>query len=461
MKPTSLEIIETLKKAGHQAYWAGGCVRDMLLGIEPKDFDIVTSAKPDQIEDLLQHTVPIGKKFGVILAIKNGHHFEIATFRSDAGYSDGRRPDAVEFTSAQEDAKRRDFTINAMFYDPAADQVIDYVDGQADLRDRLIRFIGDPETRIQEDHLRILRAVRFKNSYDMQYHPDTYAAIKKHAHLITNISQERIRDELNKMILGQNPGQAFEELFEIGVLDLIIPELTQLKGLAQPLQYHQEGDVWDHSIRALEALTDEENDPNPLREKPPDLALKWATFMHDIGKYETFSQDEKRIRYDGHAEKGADTAAIILSRLNFPRKTIDKVHWLIEHHMMIVPLFEMPDGRRRHWFLQPWFEDLLEVYRADAMGIEPMDLSLYQKLLKMYRHEIAKLKLMPKKLIDGKEVMKILNLKPGAQVGKILKEIREKQLHGDIKTVKDAKQYLLSLKNQQNPAQTPDQNPAD
>lgn len=176
------------------------------------------------------------------------------------------------------------------------------------MKDKLIRFIGDPEERIKEDHLRILRAVRFKNTYDMQYHPDTYQAIKKHVKLITKISTERVSDELNKMIMGDNPGQSFEELFEIGALELLIPELCKLKGLAQPLMYHQEGDVWDHSIRALESLTKEEGDPNPLPAEPPSLTLKWATFLHDIGKYDTFAIDDERIRYDKHAEEGSEIA---------------------------------------------------------------------------------------------------------------------------------------------------------
>lgn len=446
VKATSIEIIEILKKAGHQAYWAGGCVRDMLLGTEPKDFDIVTSAKPDEIEELLEHTIPIGKEFGVILAIKNGHHFEIATFRSDSGYSDGRRPDAVEFTSAEEDAKRRDFTINAIFYDPTADKIYDFVNGQKDMEEKLVRFIGEPEDRIKEDHLRILRAVRFKNNFDMQYHPDTYQAIKKHVRLIENISKERVADELNKMIMGNTPGRAFEELFEIGALEILIPELCKLKGLAQPLQYHQEGDVWDHSVRALNSLTQEEGDPNPLPEMPPTLALKWATFMHDIGKYETFSQDDERIRYNGHPEVGADLARKILNRLKFPKKIIDRVDWLIRHHMMVVPLFEMTAGRRRHWFLQPGFEELLEVYRADALGIIPTDLSAYEKMKKLYLHEIAKLKLMPKTLISGEDVMKILKLKEGERVGEVLKDIREKQLDGELKNKKDARAYLEKLR---------------
>lgn len=442
MKTTSLQIIEILKKAGHEAYWAGGCVRDMLLGIQPKDFDIVTSAKPDEIEQILEHTIPIGKKFGVILAIKNGHNFEIATFRSDAGYSDGRRPDAVQFTNAKEDALRRDFTINGMFFDPTTDAIMDYVGGQIDMRDKLIRFIGDPETRIKEDHLRILRAVRFKNAFGFQYHPETYQAIKKHVKLIKNISRERIADELNKMIMSNKPGQAFEDLFEIGALEILIPELCKLKGLAQPLIYHQEGDVWDHSLRALGSLTDEDADPNPLPAEPPSLALKWATLLHDIGKYETFAQDQERIRYDHHAEVGSETAKKILTQLKFPKKTIDRVYWLIRHHMMIVPLVEMPDGRRRHWFLQPGFEELLELTRADSVGTTPLDLGLYEKLKKLHRHEIAKLKLMPKQLLSGEEIMKILGIEEGEKIGKIIKDLREKQLDGKLKTKKEAKKYI-------------------
>ncbi len=444
VKSTSLEIIEDLKKAGYEAYWAGGCVRDMLLGIQPKDFDIVTSAKPEEIEKILEHTIPIGKKFGVILAIKNGHHFEIATFRSDAGYSDGRRPDAVEFTNAKEDALRRDFTINAMFFDPSTNKIFDYVDGQIDLRDRLIRFIGNPEERIKEDHLRILRAVRFKNAFDFQYHPDTYQAIKKHVHLIENISRERIADELNKMIMSQNPGQGFEELFEIGALEILIPELCKLKGLAQPLMYHQEGDVWDHSLKALNSLTDEASDPDPLPANPASLTLKWATLFHDIGKYETFSQDQKRIRYDHHAEVGSEIAKTILTRLNFPKKMIDRVFWLIRHHMMIVPLIEMPDGRRRHWFLEPGFEELLELNRADTVGTKPLDLELYLKLKKLYRHEIAKLKQMPVNLLTGEEIMNICKLPEGEKVGEIIKELREKQLSHELKTKAEAKKFLQS-----------------
>ncbi|MBI4975061.1 CCA tRNA nucleotidyltransferase [Candidatus Peregrinibacteria bacterium] len=443
MKVTSIEIIETLKKAGHEAYWAGGCVRDMLLGIQPKDFDIVTSAKPDEIERLIKRTIPIGKKFGVVLAIQNNHTFEIATFRSDSGYSDGRRPDAIEFTDAKKDAMRRDFTINAMFYDPLEDKIIDYVGGQKDMEDKLIRFIGNAEERIKEDHLRILRAVRFKNNFGMQYHPETYRWICKHVKLIKKISAERIQDELNKIISGKNAGKAFEELFETGILNLIIPELCKLKGLAQPLQYHQEGDVWDHTVKALDALTDEAMDPDPLPAKEPSIALRWAILLHDIGKYDTFSIDRKRIRYDQHAEVGADISKKILTRLKFPKKTVDMVEWLVRHHMMMMPLVKMADHRKRHWFLMPGFEDLLEVYRTDALGTNPTDLSLYEEIKKEYRHEIAKLKLMPKQLIKGEDIMKLLNIKAGKKIGKILADIREKQLSNKLKNKKETRKYVL------------------
>ncbi len=445
MKSTSVEIIEILRKAGHKAYWAGGCVRDILLGKKPHDFDIVTSAKPNEIEKLLEHTIPIGKKFGVILAIKNSYSFEIATFRSDSGYSDGRRPDAVLFTTAEEDAKRRDFTINGMFYDPITDKVFDFVGAKKDLQEKLIRFIGEPETRIKEDYLRILRAVRFKNAFNFQYHPDTYKAIKKNAHLVKKISKERVRDELNKIIMEDKPGQAFEELYELGILQHIIPELVKLKGLAQPLIYHTEGDVWDHTLKSINSLREEEIDPNPLREKLPDLALNWAILFHDIGKYDTFDVDD-RIRYNKHSEIGAEIAEKIMLRLKFPQKIIHKTSWLIEKHMLLYPLFDMPKKRRLHWYLENYFEDLLEVFRCDAMGIEPVDLSIYHEIYREYKNEIAKLKLLPKKIIDGNTVMKILNIKASNLVGEILKDIHEKQIEGEIKTNKDAKEYLKKFK---------------
>ncbi len=301
MHITAIDLVKTLHKAGFQAYFAGGCVRDMLMGNAPKDIDIVTDALPDELEELFEHTIPIGKQFGVIIVVQNGHHFEIATFRSDSGYSDGRRPDAVTFTTAENDAKRRDFTINGMFYDPIAEKYLDYINGLKDLKAKLIRFIGNADERIQEDHLRLLRAIRFRNQFDFQYEPDTYEAVKKYAPLILEkVSKERIRDELNKMIMDKTlPSMAFEDMSHLGILELIIPELEKLRGCAQPMKFHKEGDVWTHTMAALDSL-------------PPDASLlaRWATLLHDIGKPDTFELKE-RIRFNSHASMGAKIAGKI------------------------------------------------------------------------------------------------------------------------------------------------------
>ncbi|MFC1655853.1 CCA tRNA nucleotidyltransferase [Patescibacteria group bacterium] len=434
MKPTSIRIIEKLKKAGYDAYWAGGCVRDILLGHKPKDYDIVTSAKPDEVEKLLDNTKPVGKEFGVILVIEDKHAFEVATFRADQSYTDGRRPDKICFTDAGEDAKRRDFTINGMFYDPLNDEIIDCVGGQKDLDAELIRFIGDPHKRIQEDHLRILRAVRFKNQFNFQYHPDTYEALEKHAHLANKVSAERVGDELNKMIEGSNPAQAIEDLSEIGILEHIIPELEALRGVPQPREFHQEGDVWDHSLRALEKC-----DAHAARD------VKWASLLHDIGKPDTFQLAE-RIRYNGHVERGREIAHDICTRLKFPKRDREEIKWLIEHHMMVVPLIEMTDGQARKWFLKENFLNLMQVFEADSKGIIPTDLSAYDQIMERYRKLMKEMPHKPKPLLDGKEIMKILDLQSGEEVGKIVDELEGKQLSGEFKTKKDALTWIKSLK---------------
>jgi poly(A) polymerase len=253
----------------------------------------------------------------------------VATFRSDSGYSDGRRPDAVTFTSAEEDAKRRDFTINGLFYDPLKGEIYDYVEGQADLKERMVRFIGNPHQRIQEDHLRILRAVRLKNTLQFQYHPDTYRAVVEYHGLVSRISGERVRDELNKIMLSEQAVEAWEDLLETGMLEVLLPEVYAMKGVAQPYQYHHEGDVWEHAKESLQSLS-----------KYASLNLRWATFLHDVGKPVTFRLKE-RIRFDHHAQEGAKIAEKILRRLNFPRKDIHHIGWLIEHHMMLNQLLEL------------------------------------------------------------------------------------------------------------------------
>ncbi len=434
MEVTARKIVSILKKSGFEAYWAGGCVRDILLGIKPKDIDIVTSAKPDEIEAIFEHTIPIGKQFGVIKTIMNDHHYEIATFRSDAGYSDGRRPDAIIFSDAKEDALRRDFTINGMFYDPLADEIHDLVNGQKDLQAKLIRFIGQPEKRILEDHLRLLRAVRFRNQFDFQYHPDTYQAVREHAGLIADkVSKERIRDEINKMLLDKTlPSMSFEDMSHLGILELIMPELENLRGCAQPAQYHQEGDVWTHTMKAIDSLPEDAN-----------LITRWATLLHDIGKPETFKLQE-RIRFDSHASVSADIARKILRRLKFGNSFIKDVAWCIEHHMMMVPLVEMNQGRKMHWFLNPQFKNLLGLMEADAKGTEPSDLSLYQSIKNLYLKATKRRNKLPEPLLNGHEIMDILGREPGPYLTDIKAELVELQLERKIRNKQGAKKWLQS-----------------
>ncbi len=414
----------------------------MLLGVKPKDFDIVTSAKPEEIEALLERTIPIGKEFGVILAIQDGHHFEVATFRSDSSYSDGRRPDAVIFTSAKEDALRRDFTINGMFYDPITDQILDYVDGQKDLEMRLIRFIGNPAERIMEDHLRILRAIRLKNVLNFQYDPETYQALLKHASLLVDrISAERVRNELNKIIVSPYAVNAFQDMEDTGVLKILLPELQEMKGVAQPYQYHQEGDVWNHAMQSLAWLAAQVAEQETQRLDPQlPLALRCALLLHDVGKTKTFSVQE-RIRFDHHDAASRDIARKLLTRLHFDNKLIDEVCWLVEHHMTVVPLLQMPKGRQIHWFHQPYFKNLLKLFEADCRGTTPQHLDLFDRIKKLYHETIEMMPKLPDPLLHGEDLMEALKLKPGKQVGELLQHIREKQLAGELKTKEEAVEW--------------------
>lgn len=454
MQLTARSIVETLQSRGFQAYWAGGCVRDMLLGITPKDFDIATSATPEEIEALgkegiFEKTIPVGKQFGVMIVVVDGHHFEIATFRSDADSSDGRRPDAVIFTTAEEDARRRDFTINAMFYDPLTDTIYDYVDGQKDLDAKLIRFIGDPEKRITEDYLRILRAIRMKNTFQFQYHPETYRAVKKYAKHATEISAERITDELNKMILSPHPRRAFEEMEDTGVLQLLMPEMVAMKGVAQPHQYHHEGDVWEHAMRSIEALRKEKSHTltadAPISTTPiPSLEVHWAVIFHDIGKPDTFQHEEDRIHFNHHASRSAEIAMDIMKRLKFPRRMTEHVEWLTRHHMMMQQLVEMPQHKRLQWFHHPLFLELMEVFYADAAGTEPGDFELYQQILELYRSDLRDMPHPPEPLLSGDEIMQLTGLKTGPRIGELVHALHEQQLAKSITTREQAVEWVTS-----------------
>ncbi|MCL5093997.1 MAG: CCA tRNA nucleotidyltransferase [Patescibacteria group bacterium] len=432
MQKTSIKIVKKLREAGYEAYWAGGSVRDILMGREPKDYDIVTSARPHEIEKLLKYTIPVGKKFGVILAVVGEHHFEIATFRSDAAYTDGRRPDAVYFKTAKEDALRRDFTINGMFYDLLKKEVLDYVGGQEDLKKKILRFIGNPDERIKEDNLRILRAIRFKNALEFYYAPKTFQAIRKNAKLIINVSAERIKEELDKILKLKGRETAVRELEAAGILKMILPELLELKGVRQPEKYHKEGDVYEHTLESIANLPEKVSGE-----------LAWAILLHDIGKADTFKVKD-RIRFDGHAEVGAEIADKIMRRLKFSNTERQHIIWLIHHHMILGNIPKAKPNRQAFWFHQPLFPELLELLKADALGSKPKDLSLYNKLkaLEEKKHKILP---KPKRLLTGNQVMRIFKIPEGPEVGRLLDEIHEAQLDHKIETKEEAIEFAKKL----------------
>lgn len=430
-------IVKKLQSHGFKAYFAGGAVRDMLLEKKFGDIDIATSATPDEIEALFVRTYPIGKQFGVILVTEGQHHFEVATFRSDSGTSDGRRPEYIIYTSPEEDARRRDFTINGMFYDPTTDEVLDYVGGKSDLAEKVIRFIGDPQARIEEDHLRLLRAVRFAHQICGQYEPQTYAAIKKNAGLIATVSGERIREELTKMLLLPTRSACFEDLQDLGLLPMILPEVAELKGVAQPSLYHKEGSVWIHAMRSIDSLKGKD---------ATDVSLLWAVLLHDCGKPATFHV-EGHIRFDGHAKLSAEMSGDALERLKFPRAEKEKICWAIEHHMSLQALIDKNTSllRKIHWVTHPWYYFLLRLHLADARGALPRTQGMYPEL--MQERKIIK-QTIPKrlpKLISGEEVMSLLHLDRGPRVGEALSKIREWQLLGEVKTKKEVIEKLLKI----------------
>lgn len=435
MQQTSLKIIKKLRQVGFQAYWAGGCVRDYLLGLNPKDFDIATSAKPEEIEKLLAKTLAVGKQFGVIIAVEGKNQFEIATFRGEKGYSDRRRPDQVFWSNAEKDAQRRDFTINGMFYDPIKKKVLDYVGGQEDLKKKIIRFIGNPDDRIKEDQLRLLRAVRFKNTFGFKYDQRAYQALKNNAYLIESVSKERIKDELDKMLADKSRAQNVLDLQETGLLQYILAEVNRLKGVPQPDQFHKEGDVFIHTCWALKSLP---------AQSP--LTLVWAVLLHDSGKPDTISFPQAktdRIRFNKHVKYSAGIASRVGRRLKFPNTERELIVWLVKNHMMMADIPKMKLAKQRRWLRDPRFPWLLKLHKADALGASPRDLSLYKKNLALYEKakqllEEEKKRPKIKPLLSGHDLIREFKLDSGPQIGRLLKLIEDAQLEGQIKNKGEA-----------------------
>ncbi|MBI3619025.1 CCA tRNA nucleotidyltransferase [Candidatus Peregrinibacteria bacterium] len=427
-------IVEKLTDAGFDAWWVGGAVRQMLQEEIPKDIDIATSATPEQIENVFAQDLAEGAVHGSVRVRMGKDTFEVTTFREDDAASDGRHPESVVFGTREQDAKRRDFTINALYWHPISRELYDPFEGTADLQEKLIRFIGDPTVRIRHDALRLPRAVRFRSLLNGQYHPETYRSLQELADKVLILSGSRQREEMEKMLLGPHPDRALEDLREFEMLAHFLPELSVCKGIPQPADFHHEGDVWEHMMMVLRSFREDD-----------DIDVRLAALFHDCGKAETFSLKE-RIRFDHHAQVSAQKAEAALGRLQYPRKRIEKISWMIAHHMMMTAFLEMPESRKAHWYFHPWFNDLVKLMYLDIAGTDPADYSLYDRILNDQQHFLDAHPRPQKPLLSGDEIMRILGIGSGARVGEILSMLHEAQLRGELTTKKEARAFVERLK---------------
>jgi poly(A) polymerase len=420
MREYAVDVVKKLRDEGHAAYLVGGCVRDILLGREPADYDVATSATPDETLQLFPKALAVGAQFGVVLVPFGSHKVEVATFRSDGIYSDGRHPDRVQFSqTAQEDVQRRDFTINGLLLDPLdGDKVLDFVGGREDIARRVIRTIGDPVQRFSEDKLRMLRAVRFAARFQYAIAPETMNAVRALAPQIHQVSRERIREELTKMLTEGQARRAFELLDESGLLKEVLPEIAAMKGVEQPPQYHPEGDVWIHTLMLLEGLPDGAS---------PTLA--WSALLHDVGKPPTFRRAPDRIRFDGHADVGAKMAREIGNRFRMSNDEIDQISAMVAQHMKFPELPKMRESTLKRFLRQPRFEEHLEMHRLDCLASHG-DLTLHSLASEKLR-TLPEEQIRPKPLITGYDLIR-LGYKPGPEFSEILTRVEDLQLEGQL-----------------------------
>lgn len=418
MRHAAVAIVRELRNAGHEACFAGGCVRDLLRNVAPKDYDIATSARPEAIRALYPKANAIGAHFGVMLVRRAGFSFEIATFREDGDYHDGRRPTSVTFSDAAADAKRRDFSINGMFFDPLENRVIDYVGGRNDLAAKRIRAIGCAADRFREDYLRLLRAVRFATVLEFEIEPETWEAIRAAAGRIPAISPERIREELDKIWLSPHRLRGFDQLVESGLMEAILPEILALRGCEQAPQFHPEGDVFVHTRLMLAQLAPEAS-----------LSLVLSVLFHDIAKPKTFSMDpaDGRIRFHGHETLGAEMAEGILRRLRYPNSVIDSVVSAVAHHMRFKDVKQMRTATLKRFMGRANFVEELELHRVDCLGSH-RKLDHHEFLLAKFR-EFAEAPLPPKWFLNGGDLLE-RGFPSGPEIGEILTEAHDLQLEG-------------------------------
>jgi len=444
MKLYAIHIVSELRKHGFEAYFAGGCVRDTLLGLDPTDYDITTNAVPNEVMRIFPETYAVGAQFGVVLVpvprdgereIVPSEHpraIEVATFRSDGIYSDGRHPDQVQYSrSPEEDVQRRDFTINGLLMDPLdGDRVLDFVGGRADLAAGTIRAIGDPERRLQEDKLRMLRAVRFAARFGYAIDPPTFVAITKLAAQIHQVSRERVRDELTKMLTEGHARKAFELLDSTWLLKEVLPGIDRMHGVEQPPQYHPEGDVWIHTMMLLEQLP-----PNCSR------TLAWGALLHDVGKPPTFRVARDRIRFDGHVEVGVRMAHEICQRLHFSNDDTAQIEELVANHMRFSDVERMKASTLKRFLRLPKFEEHMELHRIDCLSSH-RDLSLYNFVSEKVRTTPPE-QIRPAALISGADLIE-LGYRPGPRFKEILSAVEDAQLEGKLRSREDAAELVRS-----------------
>ena len=424
---TAERIIRQLRGKGFQAYLVGGSVRDLVMGVSPRDYDIATDALPEEVGRIFPETIPVGIQFGVQLVIEQGNQHEVATFRSDHRYRDGRHPTEVRFTkSPSEDVERRDFTVNGLLYDPLGGKVLDFIGGKKDIERCVIRTIGDAETRFGEDHLRLMRAVRFASRLDFSIDPETFAAIRKLAPSIQSVSAERVRDEILKILTEGGARRGFELLDETGLLHEVLPEVEKMKGVEQPPQFHPEGDVWVHTLMMLAQL-----------ESPtPTLAL--GVLLHDVGKPPTFTVSD-RIRFNNHADVGTRMAEEICGRLRVPTRVTERVSELVRHHLRFKDFPQMRPAKQKRFLRMDGFEEHLELHRLDCISSHG-NLANYELARKMLAETPAE-EIRPTPLITGRDLIE-QGYEPGPRFKEILSAVEDAQLEGTLNSQPNALRFI-------------------
>lgn len=453
LREHAIHIVRTLRARGHQAYLCGGCVRDLLLGRQPADYDVTTDATPSEVMQIFPETYAVGAQFGVVLvplsirkegtatspevsplnaADPGSEHpgvIEVATFRSDVGYSDGRHPDQVRYSKdPREDVQRRDFTINGLLLDPISNEVLDFVGGRKDLEHRILSAIGDPERRFAEDKLRMLRAVRFAARFGYEIEPATFSAIQEFAPQIHQVSHERVRDELTKMLTEGQARDAFLLLDHSGLLGQVLPEISAMKGVEQPPQFHPEGDVFVHTLLLLQNLP-----------HPSSLPLAWGALLHDVGKPPTFRVAPDRIRFDGHVEVGIQMAGEICRRLRFSNDDTEQILALVANHMRFADVTRMKESTLKRFLRLPRFEEHLELHRLDCKSSHG-DLTSYnfarEKLEATPPENIR-----PAPLVTGNDLI-AAGYTPGPRFKEILSSVEDSQLEGKLASKEQAMEFV-------------------